>query len=251
MIQNRPAASEKIQAPVKGTQNISDHPDPIKEQHMSQNFVIVSAKPSLAERRYGTQRDYILLDRSSSMEGKWNEALAAVNTYVRTLMKVKTKITAAVFDDQYQIVRQDIAPTFCAPITNDDAVPRGGTALNDSIGKLVAQAKQDNPEMAVIVIMTDGEENCSRELTDGQANALLTQCRLRGWQVIFLGIDHDNTKLAQQYGASPHQFIAARKQALAATMQKAAEKRAAYSQTGKAISFTEVEKKDAGKSLLR
>jgi hypothetical protein len=51
-------------------------------------------------------------------------------------------------------------------------------------------------------------------------------------------------------GAKQDQAIAAGKEALAMTMRKAAEKRTAYAQTGQSISFTDAEKKDAGKFLL-
>ena len=220
------------------------------------NFVLVPHKKQVAPTSSGKQRDYLLLDCSGSMTdeiARWEEALAGVNAYIRKLAtaEIDTKVTVAVFDDEYQVVRRDIAPSSCAPITNDVAgLHGGGTALNDAIGKLVAQAKADNPAKAAIVIMTDGEENASRELKTGQAHALLTQCRLRGWQVIFLGIDHDNARLAQQYGASSHEVIATGKESIAVLMAKVAEKRTAHGQTGKAISFTDAEKKDAGRLLL-
>jgi hypothetical protein len=206
---------------------------------------------SLAGRKVGDigkaslnpERDYLLLDRSGSMHPKWDEALGAINAYVRTLgSRVNTRIMTAAFDDVYEIVRKELHPLQWRPITNEEVVPRGSTALNDAIGRLVAQAKQDAPEKAAIVIMTDGGENSSKELTDEQAKALLDECRARGWQVIFLGMGHDNSGLAQQYGADPNQTIAARMDSLAVTMQKAAEKRAAYSKTGQRIGFSDAEK---------
>jgi hypothetical protein len=219
---------------------------------MTTNFVLVPDKQQVSTA--SKQRDYVLLDRSPSMEQRWEEALAGVNTYIRKLATsgVDTRVTVAAFDYDYQIVRRDVAPFSCTPITKDDVDLGGGTALNDAIGKLVALAKTDNPARAAIVIMTDGEENASHELTTGQAHALLTQCRLRGWQVIFLGIDHDNARLAQQYGASSHEIIATGKDGIAALMAKVAEKRAAHGKTGQAITFTAAEKKDAGgRRLLR
>ena len=135
-------------------------------------------------------------------------------------------------------------------VTNEEVVPRGGTALNDAIGQLVAQAKQDNPEKAAIIIMTDSGENASKKVTNEQAKALLDECRARGWQVIFLGIGYDNSELAQRYGADLNQTIAARTESLAVTMQKAAEKRAAYSKTGQRIGFSDAEKQIAGGKLL-
>ena len=214
------------------------------------NFVLV--KPKQGQLKTTVQRDYILLDRSPSMQERWGEALGAVNTYIRKLATagVNTKITVAVFDYGYEVIRRDVEPASCRPITSADTKLGGGTALNDAIGKLVAQAKSDNPERAALAIITDGDENCSEKVTTGQAQALLNQCRLRGWQVIFLGIDHDNTRLAREYGASPRQFISTGKEDIASVMAKVADKRVAYGQTQASIEFSASEKKDAGKFLI-
>jgi uncharacterized protein with von Willebrand factor type A (vWA) domain len=196
------------------------------------------------------ERDYLLLDRSGSMSTQWSEALQAINAYVRGLgSRVNTRLMMATFDDEYEIVRRDLHPLQWKAITKEEVGPRGGTALNDAIGRIVAQAKADNPDKAAIVIMTDDGENASQEVTDEQAKALLDECRARGWQVIFLGMGHDNSGLAQGYGADPNQTIAAGKASLAVTMAKAAEKRAAYSKTGAHISFSDSEKKDAAQQL--
>jgi uncharacterized protein with von Willebrand factor type A (vWA) domain len=223
---------------------------------------VIAPKPlrSLAGRKVGDigkatslnpERDYLLLDRSGSMHPKWDEALGAINTYARTLgSRVNTRIMMAAFDDVYEIIRKELHPLQWRTITSEEVVPRGSTALNDAIGQLVAQAKQDNPEKAAIVIMTDSGENASKEVTDEQAKALLDECRARGWQVIFLGMGYDNSGLAQQYGADLNQTIAARTESLVVTMQKAAEKRAAYSKTGQRIGFSDAEKQIAGGRLL-
>jgi hypothetical protein len=198
------------------------------------------------------ERDYLLLDRSGSMSDKWSEALQAINGYVHTLgSRVNTRIMMAAFDDEYGVLRKELHPLQWRAITKEELGPRGGTALNDAIGSIVAQAKRDNPDKAAIVIMTDGGENGSKEITDEQALALLDECRAKGWQVIFLGIGHDNSELAQHYGADPTQTIAADKQSLAVTLQQAAEKRATYSRSGLRISFSATEKREAAPKLLR
>jgi hypothetical protein len=225
------------------------------------NFVLVPPAPASKPARKPTgqiktsvQRDYLLLDCSPSMieDDRRGKAFGGVNAYIRKLADagVSTKITVAVFGHDYEVIRKDMAPTSCEPITNDDAALRGGTALNDAIGRLVAQAKTDNPDRAALVIMTDGEENCSKELSTGQAHALLTQCRLRGWQVLFVGIDHDNTALAQRYGATARQCISIVKEDIASVMARVADKRTAYGQTRASIEFSASEKEDLGKFLI-
>jgi uncharacterized protein with von Willebrand factor type A (vWA) domain len=235
---------------------------PMQQPPASGSVVPVTAPKSLrslAGRKVGDigkaslnpERDYLLLDRSGSMQPQWDEALGAINTYARTLgSRVNTRIMMAAFDDAYEIIRKELHPLQWRTIASEEVAPRGGTALNDAIGRLVAQAKQDNPEKAAIVIMTDSGENASTEVTNEQAKALLDECRARGWQVIFLGMGYDNSGLAQQYGADLNQTIAARTESLVTTMQRAAEKRAAYSKTGQRIGFSDAEKQIAGGKLL-
>jgi hypothetical protein len=85
------------------------------------NFVLVPDKKQVAPTSSSKQRDYLLLDCSGSMtdeSARWEEALAGVNAYIRKLAtaEIDTKVTVAVFDDEYQVVRRDIAPSSCARV---------------------------------------------------------------------------------------------------------------------------------------
>lgn len=71
------------------------------------------------------------------------------------------------------------------------------TPLNDAVGRIVARANAGNYDKVAIIIMTDGGENHSRELTVEGAKKLLDDCRAKGWQVIFLGASYDNVKRTQ------------------------------------------------------
>ena len=94
------------------------------------------------------QHDFILLDRSGSMQVLWSEALNSVNAYVKKLAddKVDTGVTLATFDkdgDQFkfEVVRDRIIPSTWKPVSSEDATPRGMTPLNDAIGRMVAPPK--------------------------------------------------------------------------------------------------------------
>jgi uncharacterized protein YegL len=152
--------------------------------------------------------DFILLDRSGSMSTKWAEALSSINVYVSELSKKpetkETKVTVAVFDSQaglqFDVVRSGVLVSDFAPISDKDATPRGMTPLYDAIVRTVALAEQGNPDNCCILIMTDGEENSSRETTQEIAKAALDRARGKKWQVIFLGADFDNMKQAASLG---------------------------------------------------
>lgn len=144
--------------------------------------------------------DFILIDRSGSMAGKWEETLSSVNSYVTEVAKTTptSKITVALFDYhsglKFDVVRKSCEAGEFKPLSNLDGTPRGMTPLYDSIGEIVALAEEENSEKTVIVIMTDGEENCSRELNSDTSKALLDRCKDKNWQVVFLGADFNAIK---------------------------------------------------------
>lgn len=142
------------------------------------------------------QHDFILLDRSSSMSTMWGEALASVNGYVKKLADdggIDTGVTLAVFDTNhdgkldFNVIRDRIVPKTWKPVANDEASPRGSTPLNDATGRIVGLANAGAYDKVAIIIMTDGHENSSRELSRYQVKAMLDQCRAKNWQVIFPG----------------------------------------------------------------
>ncbi len=119
------------------------------------------------------------------MSNLWDEALTSVNTYAAAVGEagegetapLETSVTLAVFDAQdglqYDVLRESVAPTDWQSVTSDEVSPRGMTPLFDAIGRIISTAESDNPEKAVIVIMTDGLENSSREITREGARAAL------------------------------------------------------------------------------
>lgn len=195
------------------------------------------------------QHDFILLDRSGSMGKLWAEAMSAVNGYVRKLASdnVDTGVTVAVFDEYqdkfcFDVIRDRITPPTFAPLTARDAEPRGWTPLSDAVGQIVNLAKAGNYDRVAIIIMTDGEENRSKELSVTQARLLLDQCRARGWQVIFLGANFDNARQAAAYGSAANTQAFVAQGNLRASSDSLASKRFNYGATGQAINFTDEEK---------
>lgn len=195
-----------------------------------------------------TQHDFILLDRSGSMGSLWVEALGSVNAYVKKLTddKVATKVTLAVFDGEggldFRVIRDSIAPKDWNEVNNSDAVPRGMTPLNDATGKIVTLANSGNYDKVAIIIMTDGHENASRELSVQQAKKLLDDCRAKNWQVIFLGANFDNASQGAAYGnAASHTHHISAVNLCAATTDMAA-LRSRYAATGESMALSAARK---------
>ncbi len=189
-------------------------------------------------------KTYILLDRSGSMNRRWEETLTAMNAYVKDLAETTgsktTRATMAVFDGfnglRFNVLRQDVAVKEWKPLTTDEAAPAGMTPLYDAIGRMVSIMEEDKPERAVLVIMTDGAENQSREMTKVTAKAALDRCKERGWAITFIGADFDAMSDAQSVGVGGGQTISTKSGFLSETMSIVAEKTRRYAgATGQAI----------------
>lgn len=196
------------------------------------------------------QHDFILLDRSGSMDSQWAEALSACNAYVKKLAddKVDTGVTMAVFDRdggtfKFEVIRDRITPPTWRPVSNADATPRGMTPLNQATHEIVRLANAGNYDKVAIIIMTDGlENNSAPEFTVATAKQLLDDCRAKNWQVIFLGANFDNAAQAMSYGTAPRNTVMAAAGNFVAAMHTAAISRSAYGLTGAAMGYTDAEK---------
>jgi hypothetical protein len=181
---------------------------------------------------------YILLDRTGSMEPIWSEALSSVNAYADGLAsldggpRVDADITLAVFDAQeglqFDVLRKDVDASAWRDVTNNEVNPRGMTPLYDAIGRIVSLAEKDRPEKAIIVIMTDGEENSSTEMTKTSAKAALDRIRAKGWEVVFLGAEFSNFDDAEGVGQSSSRNMAVSKDQLSDSMNRLAQKSKDY-----------------------
>ena len=188
---------------------------------------------------------YILLDRTGSMSDIWDEALGSVNAYAAAVGKVEegeaddleTSVTLAVFDHQegfqFDVLRKEIQPDAWDNVTNDEVSPRGMTPLFDAINRTITMAEADNPEKAVIVIMTDGHENSSREVTREGAKAALDRAEARGWEVVFLGAEFASFGDADAVGVSSSKQMAVSAGTLSVTQERLAKKARDY---GKGVS---------------
>lgn len=161
---------------------------------------------------------YILLDRSGSMQSLWVEALSSVNAFAKELANrqhgpaVDSHITLAVFDSQqglqFDVLRRKQPALHWETVTDKEASPRGMTPLLDAMVRIVALAESDNPDKAVIVVMTDGEENASQEVKREGVKVALDRAKAKGWEVVFLGANFDNISDASSVGVQGGQQMA-------------------------------------------
>lgn len=197
---------------------------------------------------------YILLDRSGSMQSLWVEALSSVNAYAKELANKKdgdavdSHITLAVFDEQaglqFDVLRRKQPALHWEPVTDKDASPRGMTPLLDALIRIIALADADNPQKAVIVVMTDGQENASKEVTHAGVKAALERVKAKGWEVIFLGANFDNISDASSVGVAAGKQMAMSAGTMNMSMERLAKKSRAYGASAPGAAPIEFDKED-------
>lgn len=149
----------------------------------------------------------VVVDRSGSMVPVANDMIGGMDAFFAEQAKVEGKclVDYAQFDTEYELVHQDV------PVADVKAVlePRGATALLDAIGKSVTTlgrrfAKMDEskrPGKVIVVVVTDGMENSSREWTAESVKGLVKQQEDQyAWDFVFLGANMDAVDVGTQYG---------------------------------------------------
>jgi len=151
-----------------------------------------------------------LLDRSGSMGGFESDTIGGFNAFIEKQKQVEgeTIVTAALFDDKYEILWNGIHLDK-ARLTGKEYYVRGCTALLDAVGKTIIDVgsrlsmtiEEERPGKVIFVITTDGLENASCEFTYEKVKELIKHQQDKyNWDFIFLGANIDAAKEADSMG---------------------------------------------------
>lgn len=157
----------------------------------------------------------VLLDRSGSMQSIKADTEGGLAAYFEEQRKLpkQTQVTFAHFDTEYESVYSNVPIGQVPPPVLQ---PRGGTALYDAVGKLVtdvgselsARPEAERPGTVIVVVLTDGHENSSREWTHDAVRSLITQQQeVYNWDFLFLGANMDAVEIGSRMGFAPNQSI--------------------------------------------
>ena len=146
----------------------------------------------------------IIGDRSGSMALLLPEAVGGFNNFLHDQQKLNTKVelTFVLFDDQYEVICRNTLCQNVADMTVETWKARGMTALLDAIGKGIADFTPDPKDKVVVVIITDGQENSSKEYKKDDVKKLIEEKEKFGWKFIFLASDLSTIADAVSFGIS-------------------------------------------------
>lgn len=142
----------------------------------------------------------ILLDRSGSMAGSEADVVGGVNTFLRQQREVagEALVTIARFDDVYELIYEDVPLRGARDLVLNDFRPRGGTALNDGMGRLIthvgaklaAMPEEKRPGRVFFLVFSDGGENSSREFAGERVRAMVSEQETTyAWKFLLFGMD--------------------------------------------------------------
>lgn len=153
----------------------------------------------------------VVLDRSGSMQSIKKDTIGGYNKFLESQRKLsgKCNISLYQFNEQYETVYENVDILKSPDLTDETFVPNGWTALLDAIGftvdslgnKLKSMPEKDRPGKVMVIIMTDGEENSSKEFSkDKIFDKIKHQTDKYGWTFVFLGANQDAIATATSYG---------------------------------------------------
>jgi uncharacterized protein YegL len=160
-----------------------------------------------------------LLDMSGSMSIMKTEAINGFNTLINDQKKQEgeAQLTLVLFDDRYIVQYDGVDIKDVSELTEEIYQPLGMTAYFDALGKTISSVgsrlndtpEELRPEKVIFAIMTDGQENASREYTSETIKERIKhQEEKYSWNFIFLAANQDAFKSADDIGISNFSNIA-------------------------------------------
>ena len=155
-----------------------------------------------------------ILDKSGSMAGLESDTIGGFNSMLKKQKAVdgECRITTVLFDNGYELLHDRIDIRAVSAITDKEYQVGGSTALLNAIGRTIHKigAVQKNTaaeycaDKVMFVIITDGEENASREYSAERVKAQIERQKGKyGWEFVFLGANIDAVQTAGHFGITP------------------------------------------------
>lgn len=156
-----------------------------------------------------------ILDRSGSMQSIQSDVEGGFAAFIDEQRRQPGECTVSLvcFDDLFERVFDAIPLAEVGPLRLE---PRGMTALLDAIGRSVTELgerlarlpEDDRPGSVTVAIMTDGQENASREWTHAAVHELITrQEAVYNWTFLYLGADQDAIEVGAGLGIGRDQAL--------------------------------------------
>jgi uncharacterized protein YegL len=161
----------------------------------------------------------LILDRSGSMSSCWASTIRGLNEQLGTIRHLEEKypeqryfVSLVVFDTEIDTIMENRPISEVNDFDGTEFRPRGGTALHDAMGVGISNLRtyldkknkeSESISTALVVVMTDGEENSSREYNCDSIKKVITELENTGaWTFSYMGANQDAVLTASRFGIS-------------------------------------------------
>jgi len=165
-----------------------------------------------------------VLDRSTSIRtsGLIDKTIEGFNSFLADQKKTpgQAKLTLCLFDGgmsygavegkTYEIIHDRVDIQAVPELNTDTFVPRGMTAMYDAIGSTIdavyskwKDSASERPDKVIFLIMTDGQENSSKEYTQKTVFESIAKRKEEDkWAFLFIGANIDTMSVGGGMGVS-------------------------------------------------
>jgi len=179
---------------------------------------VKAKKPAVAKKQLtSTIHNVFILDRSGSMESVRDSTISGFNENAHKIRKLvsenpnqKHTITLVTFADINLNVHWRASVDDLYDLNKDSYAPVGSTALCDAMGRTITrlaeelktEATEDSPVSVLLTVITDGEENASREYNAAKISQLIESLKGNSnlvWTVTYMGANQNVMEAAAKY----------------------------------------------------
>lgn len=159
-----------------------------------------------------------VLDESGSMVSLQQETIAGFNQFIESQKTGPGEafLTLVTFNHDAKTVIDNKNVKDVDKLTDSSYYPNGFTALYDTLGnvidsvgkRLAKTPESERPGKVVVFIVTDGEDNRSREYTAARVRSMVEHQKEKyNWEFIFFGANIDAAQAAQSIGIASSRAV--------------------------------------------
>lgn len=155
-----------------------------------------------------------ILDRSGSMSGLEDDTIGGFNSMIEKQKNEGDAVVSTIlFSNDVEILHDRVDLKDVQRLTREEYYVTGSTALLDAVGETIERIKRIHdesekvPDSTLFVIITDGQENSSREYSYKKVKNLIEKQKGEKWDFLFLGANIDVAAEAGRIGISREQTV--------------------------------------------